>query len=245
MRNKNIVHVLTGGLTIQIKQKKIIIALLLSSIIIATAAGVVLFQQFSTPTPAVPSGFTATELSSTRINLTWVKAKNADTTYIERNNVTSWRRGEGTTIYNDTGKHYLDIVPHHSQYYYQAWSWNQTEHAYSDRSATVNTSAVANQPPVFKSQNPVNGSTDTPLRFSWSISISDPEGNPFSWTIQCSNRQVMSGANAANGTKTLILADLTNATSYKVWVNATDLAGSGLLHSGMVCLYHRIESDNK
>jgi len=209
-------------------RKKIIIALLLSIIIIVIAVGIFSLQQFAARTPAVPSDFTATEISSTRIDLTWVKGKNADTTYIERNNVSAWRRGEGTPIYNDTGKHYQDIVPHHSQYYYQAWSWNQTELAYSGMSATANTSAVTNQPPFFGFQNPINGSTDTPLRFSWSISISDPEGNPFSWTIQCSNRQVTSGMNAANGTKTIILSGLVNATRYMVWVNTTDPTGSGL-----------------
>jgi hypothetical protein len=209
-------------------KKKIIIALLLSIIIIVTAVGIFSLQQFTASTPAIPSDFTATEISSTRINLTWMKGKNADTTYIERNNVSAWRRGEGTPIYNDTGKHYQDIVPHHSQYYYQAWSWNQTEHAYSAMVATSNTSAVANQPPIFGFQSPINSSTDTPLRFSWSISISDPEGNPFSWTIQCSNRQVTSGTSAANGTKTILLHDLANTTSYMVRVNATDPTGSGL-----------------
>jgi len=54
------------------------------------------------------------------------------------------------------------------------------------------------------------------------------EGNAFSWTIQCSNGQKSNGTGASNGTKSLSLSGLTNATTYKIWVNATDLLGSGL-----------------
>jgi hypothetical protein len=86
----------------------------------------------------------------------------------------------------------------------------------------------ANSPPVFGSPSPQNGSTGNPLSLTWGILISDPEANPFSWAIQCSNGQGSSGSGASNGTKTLALSGLTYATSYKVWVNATDSGGSGL-----------------
>ncbi len=85
-----------------------------------------------------------------------------------------------------------------------------------------------NQPPVFGSPTPANGSTNQALSFTWSIPISDPEGNTFSWTIQCSNGQANSGTAATNGTKTVTLSGLAYSTSYKVWVNATDPGGSGL-----------------
>jgi len=208
-------------------QKKIIITLLLSSIIIVVAVGIFSLQQFTTPSPGIPGDLTATKISTTRIDLTWVKAKNADTTIIERNNITSWKRGEGTEIYNDTGEHYLDVVSQLSTFYYQAWSWNQTEHAYSSKSAATNPSAIPNQPPMFGLPNPVNGTRDTLRNFSWSISINDPEGDPFTWSIQCSNKQVTGGTTASNGTKTLLLSRLANATSYTIWVNATDPTGSG------------------
>ncbi len=209
-------------------RKKIIIALLFIICIIVVAVGIFSIQQFTAPTPSVPSDFTATKIGSIRIDLTWVKGKNADTTYIERNNETAWKRGEGTLIYNDTGVHFQDVVPPHNQYYYQAWSWNQTEHSYSGAFATTNTTAVTNQPPVFGFLSPANRTMDTLLSFSWGVSISDPEGNPFTWTIQCSNGQVTSGTGASNGTKTILLSGLANATSYTVWVNATDPTGSGL-----------------
>ncbi len=89
-------------------------------------------------------------------------------------------------------------------------------------------STIINLPPVFGSATPSNGSANNPLSLSWSIPINDPEGNPFSWTIQCSNGQTNSGTGASNGTKTLALSNLAYATTYKVWVNATDPTGSGL-----------------
>ncbi len=93
---------------------------------------------------------------------------------------------------------------------------------------TTKTNQTTHNPPVFGTPSPANGSTGNPLSLIWSIPINDPEGNPFSWTIQCNNGQTNSGTTAANGTKTLTLTGLSNATSYKVWVNATDPDDSGL-----------------
>ena len=86
----------------------------------------------------------------------------------------------------------------------------------------------ANNPPVFGTPSPANGSTGNLLSLTWSIPINDPEGNIFSWTIQCSNGQTNSGTGASNGTKSLALSGLAYSTTYKVWVNATDPTGSGL-----------------
>jgi hypothetical protein len=85
-----------------------------------------------------------------------------------------------------------------------------------------------NLPPVFGSESPVNGSTGNPLSFTWSIPMNDPDGDVFSWWIQCSNGQMNSGSGASNGTKSLALSGLLYSTSYTVWVNATDPSGSGL-----------------
>jgi len=85
-----------------------------------------------------------------------------------------------------------------------------------------------NQPPVFGTPTPSNGSANNPLSFIWSIPVSDPEGNIFSWTIQCSNGQTNSMSDAVNWTKTLALSDLVSSITYTVWVNATDPYGSDL-----------------
>jgi len=82
--------------------------------------------------PDPPSSFTATAVSSSQIDLSWAKGTNASTTYIERNTISSWNRGEGTLIYNDTSTSYSDTgLNAGTTYYYQAWSYNATDNVYS------------------------------------------------------------------------------------------------------------------
>jgi len=90
------------------------------------------------------------------------------------------------------------------------------------------TPSDGNLPPVFGTPIPNDSSTNNSRNFIWSIPISDPEGNIFSWTIQCSNGQKNSELDAVNWTKTLALSDLAFSMTYTVWVNATDPYGSGL-----------------
>ncbi|VVB62363.1 FG-GAP repeat protein [uncultured archaeon] len=85
-----------------------------------------------------------------------------------------------------------------------------------------------NEPPVIGIPMPVNGSTNNPHSFTWKIPIHDPEGDIFSWTIQCSNGKVNNGTGSINGTISLSLPGLEYSTTYKIWVNATDPKGSGL-----------------
>jgi len=92
---------------------------------------------------------------------------------------------------------------------------------------TVEYKESGNQPPIFGTPTPRNSSINNTLSLSWSIPINDSEGNTFSWTIQCNNRQTASGTGSLNGTKSLALSGLAFLTTYKVWVNATDPTGSG------------------
>jgi hypothetical protein len=93
---------------------------------------------------------------------------------------------------------------------------------------TTSNQTTNNKPPVFGTPSPANGSAGNLLSLTWSIPLSDPEGNTCTWTIQSSNKQVTGGTSLTNGTKTLTLSSLTSATTYKIWVNATDPLGSGL-----------------
>ncbi|MCX6672059.1 MAG: fibronectin type III domain-containing protein, partial [Euryarchaeota archaeon] len=86
----------------------------------------------------------------------------------------------------------------------------------------------ANDPPVFGTTSLTNGSMGNSLSFSWSIPISDPDGNSLNWRIECSNGQSAYANGASSGTKSLSLFGLASSTTYTVWVNATDPAGSGL-----------------
>ena len=91
--------------------------------------------------PDPPSGFTATAYNSTQINLIWSKGADANYTYIERNTsgVTSWARGTGTEIYNDTGTNYEDTNRTVGvTYYYQGWSWNTTNARWSATNSSDN-----------------------------------------------------------------------------------------------------------
>jgi len=60
----------------------------------------------------------------TQINLTWTKGDGANNTYVERNTIESYERGEGTEIYNGTGTYFNDTnLEHCIMYYYKAWSY--------------------------------------------------------------------------------------------------------------------------
>ena len=82
--------------------------------------------------------------------------------------------------------------------------------------------AFGNEPPSFGTPSPVNGSISQPLSLLWSIPISDPNGDAFSWTIQCNDSENSGAISDTNGTKSLALSGLVYSTVYTIWVNATD-----------------------
>ncbi|MFE3845750.1 LamG-like jellyroll fold domain-containing protein, partial [Thermoplasmatota archaeon] len=78
--------------------------------------------------PFKPSDFTAANNGGTKLDLTWNKGNGANYTYIERNasNVTSWNRGEGIFVYNETGTFTSDTgLNPLTNYSYQAWSYTE------------------------------------------------------------------------------------------------------------------------
>ncbi|HWR62846.1 MAG TPA: PKD domain-containing protein, partial [Candidatus Thermoplasmatota archaeon] len=97
-----------------------------------------------------------------------------------------------------------------------------------NRSWYTFTTEPGNYSPVFETPSPINGSINNPRNFNWSIYISDPEGDIFDWSIECSNGQTNSSVDATNGTKVLALSNLNNGTTYTIWVNATDIDGSAV-----------------
>ncbi len=117
-------------------------------------------------------------------------------------------------------------MEYNTTYHWKIVSWDN--HAASAAGPHWSFTTTLNDPPFFGTPVPQNGSAWNPLNFVWSISINDPEGDLFSWTIQCSNGQGSSGLASSNGTKSLALSGLTYSGSYTVWVNATDASGSGV-----------------
>ena len=92
----------------------------------------------------------------------------------------------------------------------------------------MGTKLITNRPPIIGSPFPYNTAIDISIDTShFNVSISDPDNDTFNWMIQCNNGQTASGAGESNGIKSLPLSGLTLLTTYKVWVNATDLTGSG------------------
>jgi|GEM_PF-2743560 len=116
------------------KKNKTIICLILSlfSVFITSPILVETVRADTNASPYPPSDFVAETHNTTQINLSWTKSDTADYTYIERNTVVSWNRGEGTQIYNNTGTSYSDTgLNDNTRYYYQAWSYNATNNTFS------------------------------------------------------------------------------------------------------------------
>ena len=174
----------------------------------------------SQPTP--PPTFSATTISTTSIQLNWNKTSNSDYTLIEYNTQQSWTQGQGTLLYNNTQNQTTHTnLNAHTTYYYQAWSYNTTWNTYSITYAATSATTF-NTPPTHGTPSPANQSTNQPLNLTWTIQITDQDGDLFNWTIECTNGQTTSSVNDNNGLKTLQLINLSYNTTYTIWVNTTD-----------------------
>jgi hypothetical protein len=133
----------------------------------------------------------------------------------------------GIVVHNQSATSYTPGTMGYSMtYYWKIVAWDNQ--GASAEGSIWHFTTEGNSPPVFGTPSPSNGSTGGPLSLSWSIPINDPDGDSFSWTIQCSNGQTNGATGEFNGTKTLSLSGLSYDTTYKVWVNATDPIGSDL-----------------
>ena len=113
------------------------------------------------PNATVSGSFHAQTNSSTKIYLTWTKGDGANTTYIERNTISSWARGSGTEVYNDTGASFEDAgLSPGATYYYQAWSFanwtNPTLYQWSNENES--TFNKTKNVPILSAEYPANGS---------------------------------------------------------------------------------------
>jgi len=89
--------------------------------------------------PYHPSNFMATADGADTIKLTWAKGNKADNTSIEWNSTEYWPRGNGTLIYNGTETSYRHTnLDENTQYFYQAWSWNDTDGCWSISNGSSN-----------------------------------------------------------------------------------------------------------
>ena len=97
-------------------------------------------------------------------------------------------------------------------------SWTNESFSFTTEDEPVN------NPPVFSSHLINNGTTEISIELSsLSITIQDPEGESFNWTIETSpNIGSKSGNGESNGTKSCSISGLDYFTSYTWYVNATD-----------------------
>jgi hypothetical protein len=177
--------------------------------------------------PESTGSFTATAYSPTQINLTWAKFTGDDRVVVRFSAVTYPANiADGSLLYNGTATHteHSGLSPG-DHMYYSAWGYNSTANLYSI--AHQADDALTNNPPVFGTPSPTNGAIGQEPALTWSIPISDPEGDDIDYRISCSNGEFIDVAGANNGTKSLaIVGPLDFLTVYTIWVNATD-SGSG------------------
>ena len=75
--------------------------------------------------------------------------------------------------------------------------------------------------PLISGVYPENNSMGNPQNLSWNCTISNPDGNGFNWSIECSNGQTNSSTDDSNGSKSISLTDLNVSSMYTIWVNAS------------------------
>lgn len=96
--------------------------------------------------PNQPGSVTAESYGLVQINLSWSKGTGSNRTVVERNTESTWSRGDGTQIYNNTGTSYDDTgLNQNTLYYYRMWgysTWNNGSYVFHEYS--YNVSAISN-----------------------------------------------------------------------------------------------------
>jgi hypothetical protein len=115
-------------------------------------------EQSFTTKPDAPTGFTATAVSSTQIDLSWTKGAGAQKTMVRRSDTAyPTATGAGDEVYNDAGTGTSDtgLTPE-TTYYYSAWSWVEGSDVWSDGFAQ-NMATTQAAVPTVTVVNPDNG----------------------------------------------------------------------------------------
>jgi hypothetical protein len=97
-------------------------------------------------------------------------------------------------------------------------SWTNNTYTFTTGSET------GNDPPSFSSVNPVNETSGVSVDISsLSLTIEDPDGDLFDWSIETNPNIGISNVNGdSNGSKSCSVSGLAYSTTYTWFVNATD-----------------------
>jgi len=79
-----------------------------------------------------------------------------------------------------------------------------------------------NNAPTLTGEDPNDGAIDQAIALNWNITINDPDGDPFDWSIECSDGTTDSDTGDTNGSKSISLSGLSYSSLYTVYVNVTD-----------------------
>ena len=98
------------------------------------------------------------------------------------------------------------------------------ERKYNSTNETFYFTTIANGVPVFTGETPTNNSVSVDInQATVNVTISDPDGHTFNWTIEVSNGDSDSANDASNGSKSCALTTpLAYNTVFTWWVNCTD-----------------------
>jgi len=174
--------------------------------------------------PMEPTGLDIYAYNSSTLNLSWSNGSGAHNTYIERNNVSSWARGNGTVVYEGNKSYYNDTsLNENKTYYYKIWSlcvW-LSERDYSDNYDSDFETTL--HKPNVTSVYPENNTDGIPTDIgSLNAKIIDKDGDTIDWTIETyPDVGNNSGTNITGENATCSLSELTNGVIYKWYVNLT------------------------
>ncbi|HWR27639.1 MAG TPA: PKD domain-containing protein, partial [Candidatus Thermoplasmatota archaeon] len=177
------------------------------------------------PPVAVPDSFSTNEDTTLSVSAPGVLGNDEESDNDIMTAIKVSNTIHGTVTLNSNGS--FSYIPIANYYGIDTFTYKAYDgFVYSPVENVTITIHSVNDPPVLGTSSPGNGSTVNKLSLTWSIPITDIEGDLFSWTIQCNNGQTNISTGANNGTKTLFLSGLAYSTTYKIWVNATDPTGS-------------------
>ncbi len=127
----------------------------------------------------------------------------------------------GNNEHNETKTCSISSLSYSTTY---TWYVNATDGNLTVNSSYQFTTEPSNSPVVISSPSPANNSVNIDVTTSTlSVTIEDPEGDSFNWTIETSpDIGSDSGTNENNETKSCSISNLGFSTSYTWYVNATD-----------------------